>query len=479
MSLASSLIAPVDSATGAPVEPDRTAHVAQLGEAIAELAARLHAATYELLVMLREFDQCAGWHPGFASCAHWLHWRTGIDLGAAREKVRVARALADLPHISAAMRGGELSYAKVRALTRIATPEDELRLLDVARAGTAAHVERLVRAWRRVDRTEAARVTERRHQHRQVATWVDDDGMLVIRGRLTPEVGAVVQRALEAAADRLFQESAQAADVGQAAGETTPGQRRADALGRVAEYALAAGLDRGTAGDRYHVIVHVDAVALQSHAGPGANNVGQAVIELGDGATCVSAETSQRMACDASVVVMHHDPDGSVLDVGRKTRTIPAAIRRALDARDRRCQFPGCTARRCDGHHIRHWARGGSTRLNNLVLLCRRHHRAVHEDGFGVVRGLDGSFSFYRPDGTPLDVAPRPPRWADDASQPLASTVVRRAAAGLTIAPHTATSPWDGTPFDVVWAIDVLRGRETGGHDAPRELPAVSADTAE
>jgi hypothetical protein len=145
------------------VAVERERHVSDLGDAIAMLAARLHAATYELLVMLREFDACAGWNNGWLSCAHWLHWRTGIDLGAAREKVRVARALVVLPRISAAMQRGELSYAKVRALTRIATPESELRLVDLGLAGTAAQVERAVRAWRRVDRIEAAHQEERRH----------------------------------------------------------------------------------------------------------------------------------------------------------------------------------------------------------------------------------------------------------------------------------------------------------------------------
>lgn len=194
----------------------------QLGEAIAELSARLHAATYQLLVMLRQFDDGAGWSSGFQSCAHWLHWRTGIDLGAAREKVRVAHALEVLPVISGAMERGELSYAKVRALTRIATPDNERQLLDVALAGTAAHVERIVRAWRRVDRIEAARMTERRHHARHVTTWVDEDGMVVIRGRLTPEIGAIVQRALESAADELFRESVRTPDGGRIVDEVTP-----------------------------------------------------------------------------------------------------------------------------------------------------------------------------------------------------------------------------------------------------------------
>ncbi|HWN84463.1 MAG TPA: DUF222 domain-containing protein, partial [Vicinamibacterales bacterium] len=135
--------------------------VEHLGEAIAQLAQRLHAATYELLVMLRAFDEQAGWNNGFLSCAHWLSWRTGIDLGAAREKVRVAKALERLPRLSGAMQRGEISYAKARALSRIATPENEPRLLDLAYTGTAGHVERVVRAWRQCDRVEEARDTER------------------------------------------------------------------------------------------------------------------------------------------------------------------------------------------------------------------------------------------------------------------------------------------------------------------------------
>ena len=230
-----------------------------LGETIAALAARLHAATYELLVLLREFDERTGWNNGFWSCAHWLHWRTGIDLGAAREKVRVAKALPALPRISMAMQHGQVSYAKVRALTRVATADNEASLLDLALAGNCAHVERFVRAWRRVDRVQAAREGETKHRNRQLSTWVDDDGMVVIRGRLTPEVGAVVQRALEAASDHLFREAAGALTGDAMAEELTPGQRRADALGLLAEAALAADLDRGTAGDRYQVVLHVDA----------------------------------------------------------------------------------------------------------------------------------------------------------------------------------------------------------------------------
>ena len=278
----------------------RQAETAVLGDAIAELAARIQAATYELLVMIREFDDRGGWGQGFTSCAHWLNWRTGLAMGAAREKVRVARALAELPRLSAEMRRGALSYSKVRALTRVATPETEARLLDFARCATAAHVERLVRAWRRVDRIAAAEDDRRRHESRHLEVWVDEDGMLVVHGRLSPEVGAVVQRALEAASDRLYHDS-------EAKAEVSVGQRRADALGLVAESALAADLDRGTAGDRYQVVVHVGADGLRDDAA-----AGQAALEDGIG---VSAQMSRRLACDASTVVMTHARDGTVLDV--------------------------------------------------------------------------------------------------------------------------------------------------------------------
>src|SRR5687767_3995419 len=142
-----------------------------LGERIAELAARIHAATYELLVMLLEYDQGRGWNNGFLSCAHWLNWRTGIDLGAAREKVRVARALPGLPRIAAALACGSISYAKVRAVTRVATPETEQRLLDVALAGTASHVEQIVRAWRQTDPVIAAQEANAQHLSRHLRTW--------------------------------------------------------------------------------------------------------------------------------------------------------------------------------------------------------------------------------------------------------------------------------------------------------------------
>ena len=392
----------------------------------------------DLLCHLREFDRRYGWE-GFRSCAHWLDWRTGLDLGAAREKLRVAAALADLNHVSAAMARGKLSYSKVRALTRVASPATEARLLAVALCATAAQVERLVRAWRRVDRDAQPDAEQVLLASRTLSMQVDEDGMVVLRGRLPPEVGALLLCAVEAALEQV-PATAQG-------GEPTIAQRRADALGLVAESALAGGLDPGNPADRFQVTVHVQADALPARepaeaaprvsaetrkvspapsealaparprvaaetravsltpSEPGAQtanlgaeqatiatphvsaetfeisetageraapetdlDAGQAVIEQAGGLH-LGKEAARRVACDAGLVVLHHAAGGEVLDVGRRTRTVPSAMRRALQSRDRgQCQFPGCDSRHCDAHHVEHWADGGETRLQNLVL---------------------------------------------------------------------------------------------------------------
>ena len=169
---------------------------------------------------------------------------------------------------------------------------------------------------------------------------------------------------------------------------------------------------------------------------------------------------------------MTHARDGTVLDVGRKTRTIPAAIRRALTARDRRCRFPGCDAYHCDAHHVRHWADGGATRLDNLLLVCRHHHRAVHEEGFTVELGDDGEARFFSPDGRLVPDAPPAPSWVGPA---LASTDAHLETAGLRIDPHTATPDWLGERLDVGWAITVLHPATS---DPPRnDLSAGTPST--
>jgi hypothetical protein len=296
------------------------------------------------------------------------------------------------------MAEGQLSFAKVRALTRVANAENELTLLEVARSGTAAQLERVVRAWKRFSRMDEIEHEERRHVSRCLSIFPDEDGTYVVRGRLTPEVAALLMRAIEAASDALHRG---------AKSECTPEQRRADALGLLGERAMAVGFEgpvSGTRAERYQVVLHVEPSTLQADGEPGR-------AELEDG-TRVSAETCRRLACDASGVTVTHAADGGVLDVGRRARTTPPAIRRALDVRDRGCRFPGCGARFADAHHIEHWADGGETRLENLILLCPHHHRLLHEGGFRMsLNAWPGVRpTFYTPRGLPVPETPAPIR---------------------------------------------------------------------
>jgi hypothetical protein len=406
------------------------AELEQLGDEIAQLAAHIHAATWQLLVRLAEFDRREGWGSGFLSCAHWLSWRTGIAPGAAREKVRVARALASLPKLSDAMRRGRLSYAKVRAVTRVATPENEAQLLELALHGTAAHMEKIVRAWRRVDRLEEARADTVRHERRKLDLWIDDDGSWVVRGRLDPEVGAILMRAIDAAGEELYGRSADPS--------VSAAQRRADAIGLVAEQSLVNSSAPVRRADRFRVVIHVDADALRrAHKGQSSHSVmdGQRV----------SAETSRRLACGAPVTRTMEDVDATIRS---RTRTIPPAIRRALEQRDGGCRFPGCGLRFCDAHHVKHWADGGATRLHNLVLLCRRHHRAVHEEGFSVAIDAGGDVAFHTPTGLYLPDAPGLPVLRE----PLAAKQ-----RDLGITPGTTTPLSNDQRLDLHWTIAVLR----------------------
>ena len=150
---------------------------------------------------------------------------------------------------------------------------------------------------------------------------------------------------------------------------------------------------------------------------------------------------------------MQHGPGGEILDVGRRTRTISPALRRALAARDGTCRFPGCQNRRCDAHHVQHWADGGTTSLENLVLLCRHHHRVVHEEGFRITLDAAGEVKFLRPDGRPFPAAPPPPLWT---GAPLAPVTEQLEQDGVTIDAQTATPAWKGERVDVNWVVDAI-----------------------
>src|SRR2546425_2966364 len=402
----------------------------RLGNEIAELSAHLEVANARLLDLIREFDARRGWGvQGARSCAHWLAWRLGIELHATRERVRTARALGGLPKLRHALAHGELSYAKVRALTRVATPETEDRLLAFGKAGTAAHVERLVRGWGHVDRAAENREMAARQRNRTLQVYQAADGMVVVRGRLTPEVGAVLIQALNAARDRLY---AQGRSKDPDGNPPLHGQQQADALGIIAEAAL-----------RHEL--HVDAPVLADPDQPG-----QSVLEDGQH---VPAGTSRRLACDASRVVMRHGADGRTVEVSARTRLIPPALRRALQHRDQGCRFPGCGLPFTQGHHIRHWANGGPTMLSNLTLLCRRHHRSVHEGWFRVERLPNGELEFRRPDGRRLDEAPALPPVPSDAVRDLRA---QTEAAGLRLDGRALRGPWGGERFSADYAISVM-----------------------
>ena len=416
---------------------------------ITHLWGHINAATAHFLSLVAEFDRREGWaQHGMASCAQWLNWQCGIGAVAAREKVRTARALESLPKISAAFGEGRLSYSKVRALTRVATAETEETLLHIALNGTAAHVERTVRGFRRVKRDLERDEAEAMHERRYLDWRQDADGSVRIEARLTPEVGELLRKALEAADAQLDERDADAESDGEAesgapadttkdagmgeadavpagvsaetsaqprtrpvlppcwdaapedvSAETPPrsaGQRRADALEHIVQRFLAGGGSRSTAG-AHEVVVHIAHDALCDV--PESSGA-----ELDNGRP-LAVETARRLGCDGALVGVVEGAKGAPLAVGRRTRAVPPAIRRALRVRDGGCRFPGCDrSRYVHAHHIKHWADGGETALDNLVTLCSFHHRLVHEGGYGV-RVDEGEIRFTRPDGGVIPAA--------------------------------------------------------------------------
>ena len=453
--------------------------LAELESQITELAGHLNAASYRWLVLIAEFDRREGWADGSTpSCAHWLGWKCGIDRGAAREKVRVARALEVLPLISAAMARGALSYSKVRALTRVATPETEDMLLMIALHGTAYHVEKLVRLYRRT--LEACELGREAIQYanRGVNWFYDDDGSLVLRARLTAETGALLVKALELATEDFLRapassdvsaetldaghlpESFESPDSSESPESDTLSQRRADALGHFAETWLSHGY-RSLGGERHQIVVHVDSETLRD------GTPGRCEIESGPS---LAAQTARRLSCDASLVTIVEDESGQPLDIGRKTRSIPPAIRRALRSRDACCRFPGCTHTRfLDGHHIRHWADGGGTKLSNLVMLCRFHHRQVHEGRVDVRMLDDGALRFVGARGQRLQAAVS---MVGDVAQ----LVRQHQREGIDIEPATAVTRWCGERLDYDLAVAGLMLQQERAHwNVSAETPEARA----
>jgi hypothetical protein len=396
--------------------PDR-ALIDSLADQIAICAAHIDSAQHQLLSHIRAFDNLKGWcKQGSKSCAHWLSWRIGLGLVAAREKVRVAHALATLPSIDAALERGELSYAKVRAMTRVADPDNEGLLLAQARGTTGAELERICSGFRPFIKTKAA-LEERRYVRRRSIA----DGTMQIEIRLLPDEAARFWQALSEARRGLGSESDSAES-----SSSLP-----DAAVLLAERAIANASQptRVTAAaERRQLFVHLAESRLRP--APTAFNAAMAdrALEsptpappwqaaLHDG-TAINGDTLLRLACDSGLVVAKTDAHGSVLDIGRRRRTVSPALLRALRLRDRRCRFPGCNhAAFVDAHHIEHWAAGGATALRNLVLVCHAHHVALHEGGFSV--SLEsGAPIFADPTGTVIPHAAPTPA-LDNAMNPL------------------------------------------------------------
>jgi hypothetical protein len=451
-----------------------------LEDQITELWGHINAATYRFLKLVAEFDVVEGWGwHGCADCAQWLNWQCGIGNVAAREKVRVARALEKLPKISASFESGEISYSKVRAMTRVATPENEHVLMNIALQGTAAHVERIVRQYRRVKRLEGAWLANEVHRHRYLRYCYDDDGALLIEARLPTEVGAMLKQAIEAAEEVLYQAEREAMDddsaetsdesmmgIVTAAGspysaeeENTLCVRRADALWLLAERFLNSEAGSASSSDRFLVTVHIDRSELTDNCDAAESSLiagRPARSGLEDGPT-LAAETIRRLGCDGSLVGIVEDAFGNPLNIGRKTRAIPPSIKRALTARDGGCRFPSCNRTRfTDGHHIQHWADGGETKLTNLITLCRFHHRLLHEGGFGLRVTNDGLFVFSRPDGSRIEDSGCFSGSSMNERQRKIHLTALNDDEGVEIDPRTIRPYWTGETMDSSLVIDAL-----------------------
>lgn len=345
------------------------------------------------LALVAEFDRRDGgrrW--GFSGTARWLAWRCGLGARAAREHVRVARRLGELRSIQAAFARGELSYSKVRALTRAEVGDDELALLELARRSTADQLEQAVRS-RRSAPSSNLEATRQAHERRRLDWWWELDGSLGVRGRLAPDDGAAFTEAVDAAAETLHGAREPALHTEGATARPGLGACRADAIAEIVQ----------SGAPRTQVVLHVDTAALACTATTAEARAGE-VCSLRDG-PAIPSETARRLSCDGEVTIAR--PDGR-LDHGRSRRVVSAALRTSLERRDGGCRFPGCDRRHgLHAHHIEHWVHGGRTDRDNLVLLCRYHHRLVHEEGF-TVRRRGGEVRFHRPDEQALTDLPPP-----------------------------------------------------------------------
>ena len=408
----------------------RKQEIEELDDAIGKMSHTINAANYELMVLIREFDERAGWLKwSFKDGLNWLMWRCDLSTNAAREKLRMAHALKELPLISAAFSKGELSYTKVRALTRVATALNESELIEMAMRMSARHVEEHCKQRRNATRASTATALNAQ-QNRTFRVWHDQArGTVHFSVEMSVEEAELIEKAVEKAAVQLSADTGSSASMpeesvswasqqsdalvflcrsfldGVAPTETPEsfsdqfsGQFSSQYSDQTSSQSASPFSDKSdppdtpntpktasSTADHYQVVIHVDEAAL---CGAEAGNSQYPI------------ESVRRMCCDGSLIPLVENAKGEPLNVGRKVRTITTAIRRALWARDKGCGFPGCSHDRfVDAHHIQHWADGGETSVENLVLLCSTHHKLVHEGGYSIQRDQAGDLFFRRPDG--------------------------------------------------------------------------------
>jgi hypothetical protein len=357
------IITGILSPQGSAVKPAaKLAPIEDLDHDILTLCTHINAATYELLILIREFDERVGWLKwGLENCAQWLAWRCDFSMTTALEKVRVAHALKTLPGISAAFASGELSYSKVRALTRVANRNNEEELLVFALRATAAHVAERCHELR-CGSTDSIDSAARAYARRSLRLRRDSHrNTMTITVELPLDTGELVERALDKARDDELVGIPELAD-------TSWSMRQADAFVSMAGEYLSGGQGSAHNNDNYLVTVHVV----------------QSALARGEGRSALPIESVKRLCCDSHAVVITEDEKGEPLSIGRKSRIVPVAMQRALRARDGNCcTFPGCHSRRfLHNHHVKHWSNSGETNLENLMLLCTRHHTLVHEGDF-------------------------------------------------------------------------------------------------
>jgi hypothetical protein len=416
------------------VSADRQALAADLDLAIGQASARAHSAMKDLATAAAEFDELGGWSAGgIRSFPHWLAINAGFDVHQGSELLRVGKALQCLPRIAEAFGAGRLSFDKVRQLTTVATPATEELLLEIGLGASGSQLARICTSLRRIARAEELDHDERAQAERGLWTEWGEDGMMRLVARLPAEDAAVVMAAIESVvASRPLQNAAGSEVVDPA--EEPWAARRADALVAICDRVLAgAAEDLVPAGAARQVVVHVDVGVLTGEMPLGRCDV--------DRRMPLSSEAARRIGCDAEVVALT-ERDGLPIDVGRKHRIVPDRLRRALEVRDRFCRFPGCgvPAHMAEAHHVDHWADGGRTDRDNVLMLCGFHHRRHHGGGY-TIRKTPGGFSFETHDGHVIGSRALGVPHTEDA---------------ITFVPESARAEWGGVAMDLDHTVWVL-----------------------